>query len=92
MTGSKSLFRELDETHKLIVKLGDGKPIQVEGKGTVALESDYGKVKLLYDVFFIPGLSHNLLSVGQLIPSGYSILFDDDACAIREKKNQARLL
>ncbi|KAI4313205.1 hypothetical protein L6164_026202 [Bauhinia variegata] len=36
MSGVKTLFKELDETQKMKVKLGDDKEIQVEGKGTVA--------------------------------------------------------
>ncbi|XP_038685787.1 uncharacterized protein LOC119985569 [Tripterygium wilfordii] len=32
MSGVRSMFKELDESHKLQVRLGDNKPIQVEGK------------------------------------------------------------
>ena len=32
MSGIKSKFRDIDETHKLKVRLGDNKYIQVEGK------------------------------------------------------------
>ncbi|KAJ0028774.1 hypothetical protein Pint_36322 [Pistacia integerrima] len=60
--------------------------MQVEGKGTVAINNGHGNVKLLYSVYFIPHLSQNLLSVGQLMASGYSILFDDVSCVIRDKK------
>ncbi|KAL6312715.1 hypothetical protein AAG906_024673 [Vitis piasezkii] len=52
----KSLFKELDESHKLKVKLG-----------TVAVNNGHGNVKLLYNVYFIPSLTQNLLSVGQLM-------------------------
>ncbi|KAL6335250.1 hypothetical protein AAG906_029487 [Vitis piasezkii] len=62
-----SLFKELDESHKLKVKLGDDKQVQVEGKGTVAINNGHGNVKLLYNVYFIPSLTQNLLSVGQLM-------------------------
>ncbi|RVW58632.1 hypothetical protein CK203_116858 [Vitis vinifera] len=41
MTGIKSLFKELDESHKLKVKLGDDKQVQVEGKGTVAVNNGH---------------------------------------------------
>ena len=34
----------------MIVKLGDNKDIQVEGKGTVAIKTNNGKVNLLHDV------------------------------------------
>ncbi|KAJ0077459.1 hypothetical protein Patl1_35960 [Pistacia atlantica] len=71
MTGIKSLFTELDESYKLKVRLGDDKQMQVEGKGTVAINNGHGNVKLLYNVYFIPYLSQNLLSVGQLMASGH---------------------
>ncbi|KAA8524804.1 hypothetical protein F0562_011227 [Nyssa sinensis] len=50
MTGMKSLFKELDETQKLKVQLGNAKEMQVEGKGTVGIETTHGNVKLLYNV------------------------------------------
>ncbi|KAK2967442.1 hypothetical protein RJ640_022374 [Escallonia rubra] len=33
----KSTFKDIDESEKKLVRLGDNKPIQVEGKGTVVL-------------------------------------------------------
>ena len=71
MTGQRNLFRELDETQKQIVKLGDNKEINIEGKGTVSLRTSYGEVKLLHDVQFVPSLTHNLLSMGQLLGNGF---------------------
>ena len=50
MTGKMSLFKELDESQKKRVTLGDDKEIQVEGKGTVAITTSQGKTKLLHDV------------------------------------------
>ena len=35
MSDMKAIFKELDETQKISVKLGDNKDIQVEGKGTL---------------------------------------------------------
>jgi len=37
---------------------------------------------------FVPSLSHNLLSIGQLMISGYSIFFDDGVCTIKNKKSE----
>ncbi|XP_023522604.1 uncharacterized protein LOC111786601, partial [Cucurbita pepo subsp. pepo] len=39
MTGTKSLFKELDETQKIKVQLGNTKKMQVEGKGKVKVET-----------------------------------------------------
>ncbi|KAK3007469.1 hypothetical protein RJ639_013341 [Escallonia herrerae] len=87
MTGARSMFKELDESFKKLIRLGDVKQIEVEGKGTVAVKNSHGKVKLLHDVLFSPSLAHNLLSVGQLICSGYSIWFDNGSCEIKDKKS-----
>ena len=87
MSGIKSIFRYIDETHKLNVRLGDNKQIQVEGKGTIEVKTNQGKVKYLDNVFFVPTLSHNLLSVGQLVNDGYQVIFDDGSYTIRDKKS-----
>ncbi|GKB83564.1 retrovirus-related pol polyprotein from transposon TNT 1-94 [Tanacetum coccineum] len=44
-----------------------------------------GHTKLVHDVQYAPLLAHNLLSVGELIENGYSLLFDDGYCSIIEK-------
>ena len=84
MTGHKSLFNDLDLSKKIVVRLGDGKKMEVAGKGTVSLSTKDGKTKLLHGVQYIPGLVHNLLSVGQLNASGYSVLFEHECCTIKD--------
>ena len=58
------LFKELDETKKLSVWLGDNKEIMVEGQGTVTINTSPCEERLLSEVQFVPDLAHNLLSVG----------------------------
>ena len=36
---------------------------------------------------FVPDLGYNLLSVGQLMTRGHSVLFDDNTCVITHKKS-----
>ena len=71
MIGLKSLFCSIDDSVKLHVQLGDDKQVQIEGKGTIRVKAKSGIEKLIHDVFYIPGLAYNLLSVGQLIQRGY---------------------
>ena len=92
MTCLKSIFHVLDKSQKMTVQLGNGKELQVEGKGKVGLETSHGKLKFLHNVQFVPDLDYSLLSVGQLMASGYSILFDNDTCAIKEKQSGQELL
>ncbi|KAJ8760556.1 hypothetical protein K2173_015223 [Erythroxylum novogranatense] len=71
---------------RIKVQLGNKREMQVEGKGTVNVNTRYGKVKELDNVQFILELEYNLLSVGQLMAGGYSLLFDDNACVITNKR------
>ena len=87
MSISNSLFRDLDESYKSEVRLGDYKELYVEGKCIVEIKTFQGNVKILFDVQYVPTLAHNLLSVGQFITSGYSIVFNDQACDIKDKKS-----
>ena len=84
MTGMKEIFSDLDEAQRMIMRLGDNKKVQVEGKGIVAIKTIHGKVKVLENVQYVPSLVHNLLSVGQLISEGYSIIFDKETCRIKD--------
>uniref|UniRef100_A0A3Q7JBG4 Retrovirus-related Pol polyprotein from transposon TNT 1-94-like beta-barrel domain-containing protein n=1 Tax=Solanum lycopersicum TaxID=4081 RepID=A0A3Q7JBG4_SOLLC len=49
MSGTKSLFKDLDESKKSDVRLGDNKKIQVEGEGTVSImtSQEYGADQFL---------------------------------------------
>ena len=40
--------------------------------------------KKIINVYFIPILKHNLLSVGQLILKNYDVHFKDGACVIKD--------
>jgi hypothetical protein len=54
--------------------MGNGNKIQVKGKGTVMLEVAIGKYKTLGDVQYASELGYNLLSVGQLMTAGNSVV------------------
>ncbi|KAG6392771.1 hypothetical protein SASPL_146997 [Salvia splendens] len=90
MTGSRSLFKDLDEKQKGEVRLGDDKQVSIEGRGTLAIKTVQGDVKLIHDVQYVPTLAHSLISVGQLMASGYSIVFNNKTCAITDKKSVAK--
>ncbi|KAH7670324.1 RNA-directed DNA polymerase protein [Dioscorea alata] len=86
MTCDKTLFSSLDESMKVSVRLGDNKEKKVEGVGVVTILSQSGDEKRLHGMQYVPGLAHNLLSVGQLITKGYSVTFKDNKCVISGNK------
>lgn len=63
-------------------ELGDKKLIQ--GKGIVPINGNTMTKKLLCDVYYVPSLSQNFLSVGQLMAFRYSIIFDNVTCVLKK--------
>ncbi|XP_052484453.1 uncharacterized protein LOC128039833 [Gossypium raimondii] len=87
MTGNKNLFSKLFESDCGEVKVGDGKAYKVSGVGELEFKTKQGRVEKMSEVYFVPGLKNNLLSVGHLLKKGYDIHFRDMACYL-SKKNQ----
>ena len=61
MVESKESFSFLDSDSSILIQMGDYFQIVLNGKGTVNLE--HGS---FYDVFYVPSLASNLLSVYQM--------------------------
>ena len=64
------MFSNLDESVKSEVTLGTDSKVSVMGKGRVNILTKKGEKKYISDVYFVPGLKHNLMSVGQLMQKG----------------------
>lgn len=90
VTRDKEKFKNLDEKVKSQVLLGDDNQVQIEGKGTVVVEIQ-GKEKFIQNVHYALNLAHNLLSVGQLIRSGFTVIFKDDECMVEKKIGEVLL-
>ena len=87
MLGNKDIFVELNNNYSSQVKLGDGNLQCAQGKGVIAVQTQKGIKRYISDVLYVPNLTQNLLSVGQLLRKGYSVHFDNDKCEIVDKKN-----
>lgn len=81
MCGDKSLFSELNEGFEQVVKLGNNTGMKVAGKGNVKLVVN-GDNYDVTEVFFVPELKNNLLSIGQLQERGLAILIQSGKCKI----------
>ena len=57
----------------------------------MGVHTSHDKTKMLDNIYFVPDLGYNLLSVGQLMANGYSILFDEDACVVTNKKSRKQV-
>ena len=84
MTRNKKVFVDLDESIISDVQTGDDKRISVKGKGDILVQTKK-RAKLISSVFYVSGLKHNLLSVGQLLLRGFHVHFNKDMCEIKDK-------
>ncbi|XP_039140420.1 uncharacterized protein LOC120277629 [Dioscorea cayenensis subsp. rotundata] len=71
MIGKKELFVNLDESVQKVVKFADNSIIPVMGKGRILIQLKNGDHQFISDVFYVPGMKNNLLSMGQLLEKGY---------------------
>jgi hypothetical protein len=76
MTGNKQWFVELDEEFSHSVKLGNNLRMPVEGKGNIRLEIE-GITQVISEVYYVPELKNNLLSIGQLQEKNLAILMQN---------------
>lgn len=81
MCGNQGMFTSLDTTFSHTVKLGNNTRMQVIGKGIVKLVLK-GISYVICDVYCVPELKNNLLSVGQLQEKGLAVLFKDGVCSV----------
>lgn len=81
MTGDKTWFIELDENFKHSVRLGNSSKMAVEGKGSIRFEVE-GITQTVSNVYYVPNLTNNLLSIGQLQEKRLVILIKEGTCRI----------
>ncbi|KAK2980917.1 hypothetical protein RJ640_001701 [Escallonia rubra] len=88
MCGRKELFTDLDETIKGEVTFGDSSKIPMKGKGKLMITLKNGDRKFISDVYYVPALKSNIISLGQLLEKGYDIHMKDGALVIRNKDRE----
>ncbi|KAI5446607.1 hypothetical protein KIW84_014444 [Lathyrus oleraceus] len=88
MTGCKDWFFELEEGLNRSVKLGNETRMSVGGKGSVKVQVN-GATQVIPEVYYVPELKNNLLSLGQLQERGLAILIRDGTCKVYHPKKGA---
>jgi transposase InsO family protein len=92
MTGNKDLLSCIDSSISSDITLGNDSLVKVQGKGTVPILTKQNVKKDINNVYHVPDLKHNLLSVGQLIEHGYKVLFEGASCRIYDKTPNRKLI
>ncbi|XP_048622641.1 uncharacterized protein LOC106377735 [Brassica napus] len=72
MTGDKRYFSTIDKTISGKVRFGDDSRIDIKGKGTISFTDINGDSRKMTDVYWIPDLKNNIISLGQATEAGQS--------------------
>ncbi|KAF2318838.1 hypothetical protein GH714_011074 [Hevea brasiliensis] len=88
MTGDKHCFVEIDDSICGKVKFGDGSVIDIQGFGSVMFQCKNGEHLTLTNVYYIPKLKSNIISLGQIDESGGRILIECGALRVYDNSNR----
>lgn len=64
MIHNKNSVTNFDQYVKIGVNVGTNKIMDVDGKGVVNILTKQGEPKIILEVYYVPGLKHNLISFG----------------------------
>lgn len=82
MTRNKALLQNVKPSSGTVVAANKA-AMKIEGTGTAALKpvwKDQGSEISMSDIYYIPQLSVNLLSVNKILSKRYSMMFDNTGC------------
>ena len=88
MTGQKGKFNELDETVSGEVRFGDGSTVTIKGKGSINFSCKNGEKRCLQQVYYIPSLRNNIISLGQLSEEGNKVVLQGEYLWVHDKQGK----
>ena len=86
MTGNLAAFSELDTGVVGTVMFGDNSGVDIRGRGTVVFQCKAGEHKALTDVYYIPKLRSNIVSIDQLDERDCQVLIGGGVLRIRDRE------
>ncbi|XP_022855208.1 uncharacterized protein LOC111376481 [Olea europaea var. sylvestris] len=84
MSGNKELFSTIKESVKDNIIFGDETKVPIKGKGDVLVRAKNGSHLLISQVYYVPTLKSNILSLGQLFENGYDIHLKNRCLILRD--------
>jgi hypothetical protein len=73
MCGQRDLFDDLDETIQGLVTFRDTSKVPFKGKGNIPIKLKNDDHSYIADVYYVPAIKQNLMSIGQLMEKGYTL-------------------
>lgn len=78
----------MDENVTGQVKFGDGSVVHIKGKGSIVMMCKTGEERTLQEVYNIPSLCNNIISLGQLLEEGNKVTLNGDLLWVHDKQGK----
>lgn len=88
MTGNLSYFESLDKNITGKVRFGDDSRIDIKGKGSITFIAKNGERRSLPDVYYIPELRSNIVSLGQATEAGCDVRMREDYLTLFDRNGK----
>ncbi|CAO2836221.1 unnamed protein product [Amaranthus hypochondriacus] len=88
MCGRREYFIDLDDKVQGNVSLGDSSKLQVKGKGKIRIFQKNGNEEYISNVYYVPNMKSNILSIGQLLEKGYIVHMEGDNLQLRDQSGR----
>lgn len=85
MTGNRDYFKIIDESITGNVRFGDDSRIDIRGRGSILFMSKSGDKRVIADVYYLPELKSNIISLGQATESGCDVRMREDYLTLHDK-------
>jgi len=86
MTAHREWLTNFDASKKTSIKLADNKKLASEGNGNIVMRSNFGGKLIIEDVFYVPDMKCNLISIGQLVEKGFSVSMEGESLKLFDSK------
>lgn len=88
ITGDQRYFCKIDESITGKVRFRDDSRIDIKGKGSIEFIDRNGELRKMTDVYFIPELKSNIISLGQATEAGCDVRMKGDNLTMHDKEGK----